>query len=347
MSLDAAIVTSVGDFNLDVEFSTGPGVTAVVGPNGAGKSTLLRSVAGLLTIEGRVVLEGVVLEDTREGVRVPTEERRAGIVWQDLLLFPHLDVLDNVAFGLRATGMDRRSARDLARSKLGTRALEHLGDRRPSELSRGEAQRVALLRALAPSPRLLLLDEPYSSLDYNARADARRAVGETLEGFEGITLLVTHDGRDALAFASNMIVIEEGRVVQSGSGSALASRPASSYVAGMAGLNFYRGIGRGTEVLVDGVWVAIAGTADGSTGLMIDPRAVAIYVERPVGTPRNVWRGRIVSIEPMGGRCRVAVEGEFDAVAEITERATTSLGLVAGSDVWISVKATEVEFYPL
>ncbi len=216
MTLVVAVAASIGGFDLDVEFSTGPGVTAVVGPNGAGKSTLLRAVAGMIPIEGLVELDGVVLEDTERNVRVETEGRNVGFVWQELLLFPHLDVLDNVAFGLRARGHDRRVARELARAIITSHGLEELAGRDPSQLSRGQAQRISLLRALAPEPKLLLLDEPFSSLDHEARAEARHAVAEALKGFEGVTLLVTHDARDALAFASHLVVMEGGRVVRSG-----------------------------------------------------------------------------------------------------------------------------------
>ncbi|HEV1992681.1 MAG TPA: ABC transporter ATP-binding protein, partial [Candidatus Dormibacteraeota bacterium] len=173
MSLNARVKVRRNNFALDVELDIDPGETvAILGPNGAGKTTLLRALAGLVLIEGRVELAGEVLEDSAQRLRVPTEQRHIGLVFQDHVLFPHLNVLDNVAFGLQA--QRRHDAKRIARGWLERAGLAEKASSMPRELSGGQAQRVALLRTLATEPRLLLLDEPLSALDVSIRAEVRR-----------------------------------------------------------------------------------------------------------------------------------------------------------------------------
>src|SRR6266581_1649385 len=162
VTLDARIHAVVGAFELDMQLAVAAGeLVAVLGPNGAGKTSLLRALAGLLSLSaGRVTLDGVVLEDPAEGIRVPTERRPVGMVFQDYLLFPHLSAVENVAFGLRARGVRRAEARRTAQGWLERLGLPDVADAGPRALSGGQQQRVALARALATKPRLLLLDEP-------------------------------------------------------------------------------------------------------------------------------------------------------------------------------------------
>jgi len=179
VTLEAAVRVRRDAFTLDVDLSAAAGETvAVLGPNGAGKTTLLRALAGLDEMEGRVVLDGEVLEDTSRGVHVPAERRHAGLVFQDHVLFPHLSVLENVAFGLRAQGRAQPAA--LARKWLDEAGLGDRAEAMPRALSGGQAQRVALLRALATEPKLLLLDEPLSALDVSIRAEVRRELSRQL-----------------------------------------------------------------------------------------------------------------------------------------------------------------------
>src|SRR5437763_4421986 len=176
MSLQAQLQARVGSFDLDVDLTVAPGeVVALLGPNGAGKTSVLRVLAGLLPLDaGRVTLDGFVLDDPASAIRVPPEQRPVGMVFQDYLLFPHLSILDNVAFGLRSRGASRGEARQVADEWLGRLGLEALRGARPTSASGGQQQRVALARALAPSPRLLLLDEPLAALDISTRSDVRR-----------------------------------------------------------------------------------------------------------------------------------------------------------------------------
>ena len=342
MSLDATIRLKRDEFALDVQLKVRAGETiAVLGPNGAGKTTLLRALAGLVPINGRVELNGQVLDDSAAGRHIPTERRRVGIVFQDHVLFPHMTVLDNVAFGLRHDSS--RIAREwLDRAGLGDRA-----NAMPRELSGGQAQRVALIRTLATEPHLLLLDEPLSALDVTIRAEVRRELSRQLSGFHGVRILVTHDPLEAIALADRLVVLEHGKVVQSGSPAEVTARPRSRFVADLAGVNLLRGQGRGDHIeLAGGTALAAPEAGDGDVFAVIHPRAVALYTSRPEGTPRNVWRGRAEDLDLQGERVRVRLSGAVPLVAEVTPSAVRELHLDAGAEVWVAVKATEVSVYP-
>jgi molybdate transport system ATP-binding protein len=195
MTLQLTGGIELGPFCLDVEIAAGSGeVLAVLGPNGAGKSTLLRLVCGLLALDhGCLELDGRVLDDPVADTFVPSAERAVGVVFQDHRLFPHLRVVDNVAFGLRSRGTSRAAAREQARAWLQRLGLADLAGRHPRNLSGGQAQRVALARALATAPKALLLDEPLASLDVQTRAEVQGELRVHLGRYAGPTLLVTHD----------------------------------------------------------------------------------------------------------------------------------------------------------
>ena len=237
MTLSAVIHATRGNFRLDVSFDVADGETlAVLGPNGAGKSTILRCLLGLVPLDtGRVVLGDHVLEDTTNNLYVEPENRRVGAVFQDYLLFRHLSVIDNVAFGLRARGAKKESARLTARAHLERFEVEHLADRRPSQLSGGEAQRVALARALAVDPKVLLLDEPLAALDVTTRRTVRDELSLFLSAFGGPRLIVTHDPADARRLADRVLIVEHGSVVQHGSIRDVMRDPATPYVAALFG----------------------------------------------------------------------------------------------------------------
>ena len=349
MSLDASIQLTLGPLDLDMELSIDESeVVALLGPNGAGKTTLLRAIAGLVPIKsGQVRLDGKVLEDAATGDYVPTERRPIGFVFQDYLLFPHLSVLDNVAFGLRSRGARPREASEKAAQWLDRVGLSSYARAKPGALSGGQRQRVALARALAPDPRLLLLDEPLSALDVTTRAEVRRDLKHHLTSFPGLRLVVTHDPLEAVAIADRLVVMESGRLVQSGAPAEVTEHPRSQYVADLVGVNLMRGhADQGSVRLPGGPVVAAAAAESGGVFAVVHPRAVAIYRQRPEGSPRNVWPGRIAGIELMGGRVRVRIDGELPVVAEVTPAALRELGLEEGGDVWLSFKATEVGVYP-
>jgi len=323
-------------------------VVALLGPNGAGKTTLLRAMAGLVPFgAGYVRLDGQVLEDVATGDSVPTERRPIGVVFQDYLLFPHLSVLENVAFGLRSRGAGRRVAAEKAVLWLDLVGIGSYAHAKPAELSGGQRQRVALARALAPDPRLLLLDEPLAALDVPTRADVRRALKQHLASFPGLRLVVTHDPVEAAALADRLVVMEQGRLVQTGTPAEVTERPRSQYVADLVGVNLLRGqADHGSVRLSAGPVVAAAGAESGEVFAVIHPRSVAVYRQRPEGSPRNVWSGQATGIDIVGDRVRVRIDSEVRVVAEVTTAALEDLSLREGGEVWLSFKATDVGVYP-
>jgi molybdate transport system ATP-binding protein len=253
-----------GTFRLEVDFGVAPGeVLGVIGPNGAGKTTLLRALAGLLALtEGSIELNGQPLDDAAGDLFLTAEQRPIGLVFQNYRLFPHLSVRDNVAFASRSQGTTRRIAAASADRWLQRLGLTEFADRKPKQLSGGQAQRVALARALAAEPGLLLLDEPLAALDARTRQEVRGELRRHLVDFEGPTLFVTHDPLEAMVMTDRLLVIEDGRIVQEGSPASVARRPATQYVARLVGLNLYAGRRNGTSVALDagGTLVATAGS---------------------------------------------------------------------------------------
>jgi molybdate transport system ATP-binding protein len=340
----------IGGLSLDVDVEVGANeVVAILGPNGSGKTTFLKALAGLLPIsEGRVVLDGHVLEDPAAGIRVPTEQRPIGFVFQDYRLFPHLTALENVAFGLRCRGMPKGPARARSLEWLDRVGLGRHTSSRPAALSGGQAQRVALARALATDPRLLLLDEPLAALDAGARIEVRREIRRHLSSFEGTRIIVTHDPLEAAALADRLVVIENGLVVQTGTPPEVSEHPRSRYVAELIGLNLFRGRANGGVVDVRGGGrLVFAGSASGEVFAVVHPHAVALFRSRPDGTPRNLWEGVVKGMDLEGDRARVLVDGPPPIVAEVTPAALSALQLVDAGKVWVSFKATEVTVYPV
>ncbi len=230
MSVAAALRLARGAFTLDLDLAVTAGRTlALLGPNGAGKSSALGLLAGTIALDaGSIVVNGRVLDD--ETTHVETEHRRIGVVFQDYLLFPHLSVLENVAFGPRSAGIPRPAARAEAMSWLDRLGIADLASTRPPQLSGGQAQRVALGRALASSPELLLLDEPLAALDVEVREEVRAELGRHIREWGGPTIVVTHLFDDVVALADDVVVIERGRATQRATVRELVQAPATSYV---------------------------------------------------------------------------------------------------------------------
>jgi molybdate transport system ATP-binding protein len=350
--LAARICLQRGALRVDLELAVLAGeVVALVGPNGAGKSTVLRALAGLLPLQqGRTMLGSMIMDDVDAGIREPSHRRPVGVVFQDYLLFPHLSVLDNVAFGPRATGASRHDAREKARQALRRVGAAELSTLRPGRISGGQAQRVALARALATDPQLLLLDEPLAALDARTRLMVRGELRRHLADFAGATLVITHDPVDAAVLADRLVVIESGSVVQTGTPTEVARRPRTEYVARLVGLNLMTGTGHGHRVDVAGGGVVhVAAHSEGEMYVAFRPAAVSLFTKRPEGSPRNLWQGRISGLEPHGEGVRVeigALHLGASILAEVTQAAVADLGLRPGSTVWAGVKASDVEVYP-
>jgi len=344
--LDARLSVRRGDsFQLDLSLLIPPGRTvALLGPNGAGKSSAVAALAGLLPIDtGRITLGGVTLDDPDEGVFVPPDARRVGVVFQEYLLFPHLTVLDNVAFGLRSRKVNRSESQARASNWLERMGLGGHMRMKPGDLSGGQAQRVALARALVTEPDLLLLDEPLSALDVTTRVQLRRALAEHLEGFSGPRLIITHDPTEAFLLADEIHVIEEGKVTQAGTAEDIRLRPRTPYAADLAGSNLVAGVANDGAVDTGAHVLHIADhEITGPVLATIRPAAISIHLREPEGSPRNSWKTTIDLVEHLGERARLKTGDPLPLAVEVTSDAISDLGLVQGTSVWVSLKATEI-----
>ena len=353
MTLYADVRVTRDSFDLSLDLVVEPGeVVALLGPNGAGKTTALRAIAGLLPLgDGRISLGDQVWDEPPRTFRTP-DRRPIGVVFQDYLLFDHLSCLENVAFGLRARGLDKHSARSEALRWLDIVGLSSYARTRPRSLSGGQAQRVALARALATDPELLLLDEPLAALDASTTLHVRAELGQHLSRYEGRTLLITHDPLDAMVLADRLIIVENGRVVQAGRPTEIARRPRTDYVAQLVGLNLYRGTASGTTVdLMEGGTITLAEPATGPVHVAFPPTAVSLYPSPPSGSPRNTWPAVVTGIEQHAHTVRVRLNatptGPATLLADITPAAVADLHLSPGQPLHATLKATEIHTYPV
>ena len=355
MGLNVDATVRRGDFSVEASFGAEPGETvALLGPNGSGKSTLVSAIAGLgPSVDGRIELDGDVWDG--DGTHAVPEKRPIGVVFQDLLLFPHLSAVENVAFPLRARGVAKADAQTRAMELLARLGAGARGEARPRDLSGGEAQRVALARALIAEPTLLLLDEPLSALDVGARARVRDLIREELARFEGVRIVVTHDPVEAATLADRLVLLEEGRVTQIGSPEEVRSAPRSRYAADLVGLNAFSGrlepLEDGAARLVTGDGEVVVPWADGADGVevmaLLRPIDVTLSPEPPTGSARNVFGGAVTSIAVESDRARVRIASEPPLIAEVTLGSVEHLGLREGVRVWASFKAVEVQVVPL
>lgn len=347
-ALDVEVAVRRGEFELDVAMQMGPGeVIAVLGRNGSGKSTLLTSIAGLIRPDhGRIVLDGRVLTDTAAGVQLRPHRRHIGLLAQEPLLFPHLSVLDNVAFAPRAAGMRKAQARELAMRRLAEVDATQFAQRRPRRLSGGQAQRIALARALASDPELLLLDEPLSAVDVEFAPALRSLLRSVLA--HRLAVIITHQVIDALVLADRVVVLEDGRVVEQGLTREVLTRPRSEFAARLAGLNLIFGIAT-EQGLRSAGGVELSGVAEhtvlGEEAVAVfSPAMVAVHTDPPEGGARNVLPDLIEALEPQGSLMRV--RGSSGIAADITPVAAVEMGLHTGGRAWFVVKAAEIAVYP-
>jgi molybdate transport system ATP-binding protein len=374
--LTATLETHLANFHLKVDLTAELGKTTVLlGENGSGKSTILRLLAGLLVPEqGRVVMDEVTYVDTQKRLVVPPQERPFGYVFQDYMLFPHLSVFENIAFGLRAQRMPRRHILGRVEHAVAQMQLSGMESRMPSQLSGGQQQRVALARALVLQPKLLLLDEPLSALDIQTRREIRRELRHLLSE-EGITtILVTHDYLEALIFGYQIVVLNQGKVLQQGSQRDLIERPRSSYIAELVGINWFRGRIRHSNTnahcliaLTNGdagqvleLEALLADLEEGTeppplgeeVSVVVDPRSITLHLSRPEGSARNLFYGKIVHIVPVGSRDRGSVRVTImvdvlplPLTAEVTTSSAVQMALSEGLSVYATFKVLEARAY--
>jgi molybdate transport system ATP-binding protein len=349
MALDADLVVRRGERTIEVSLQVGDGeAVALLGRNGAGKTTAIEAIAGVTPLASGFVK----LADHRID-HEPPERRGIGVAFQDAILFPSMSVLENVAFPLRARGAPRTEARTSAAARLADLAPDVRPDAAPTTLSGGERQRVALARALVADPALLLLDEPFASVDAAAKPALRAVLRRTLDAFSGPKVIVTHDPIEATTLADRLVLLEDGRVTQTGTPSEVRDRPATRYAAELVGTNLFTGTlepadeGAGTLLTNDGaltvVWpdpfprVEIA-----DVRATLSPWEISLHAERPEGSARNVLRGPIEEVAITGGRARIRLRTSPPLVAELTIGSVERLGLRSGTEVWASCKAVEI-----
>jgi len=309
VTLQARLEVGRRDFTVEVDLTTATETLVVVGPSGCGKTTVLRTLAGLLTpTAGRIALGEQVLYDAARGIDVPPEQRRVGVVFQHYALFPHLDVVDNLGYGLFRLPKPERERRIVA--ALERVRITDLAGARPSELSGGEQQRVAVARALITEPRLLLLDEPLSALDVDNRAHLRRELAILLHHLAIPTVVVTHDLADADALADRIAVMDRGRIVQTGSPQDVIDHPVNAYVAQFSGANVIPGS------LLDP-------HAEPGALVAVDPARIA--VDRNPATAHS-WVTTVTSLQHRGNTLRIGLTTPPGAVADVPADATEATG---------------------
>jgi molybdate transport system ATP-binding protein len=330
-------------------------VLAVLGPNGVGKSTLLLMIAGLLKPDqGRIELGETVVTDIATGTFVAAHARGVAMLSQRAMLFPHMSVLANVAYAPRCKGQSRAAARRVAQHWLNAVGAGHLTDRKPARLSGGQAQRVAVARALAADPQVLLLDEPMAALDVTAAPALRRLLREVLSQGRRTAIIVTHDLLDALAVADKVIVIDDGRVVESGPVRTVLAAPRSDFAARIAGVNLMAGLISEPGVLQTSWGPSISGLGDAVPGTeaiaLFQPAAVAVHLDPPHASPRNVIAVKIAELDVHGTTVRVRgaeqPDGGTGLAADVTAAAAADLDLQPGRDVYFVVKTQEVQLHP-
>ena len=342
-----------GDFHLDLGFELSPGITALYGPNGSGKSTTLDCIAGLAAPDsGEVRLGGRALFSSQERVNLPPERRRIGYVFQESLLFPHLTVWENILYGYRRTPEAYRCVEIDGLIEL--LALAPLLKRKPAGLSGGEARRVALARAIATSPDLLLLDEPLASLDGVHRGRALRSL-RALHRQTGLSMLyVSHAISEALAIADQAIALRDGAVVASGTPHAVLRHPGVRPLVAEEALENLLEVELVEHRAASGLTLArlgphdlwlpqMDGPASGTVAVSIRAADVLLASEMPRGlSARNVLRGTVAEVGDLGHATLVTADIGVPLLAEVSPEARESLGLAPGREVYLIIKANSI-----
>lgn len=340
-TLELDIAIALRSFELGLGLTVGRETVALVGPSGAGKTTVLRAVAGLRRPDrGRIALGSSAWFDSARGLDLPPERRSVGLVFQEHALFPHMTVRANVAFGGQ-----RRVDELLERLRI-----SHLAEERPGRLSGGERQRVAVARALARDPGVLLLDEPLAALDAHTRTIVRDELSDLLGALGLPTLIVTHDFRDAVALAGRIGVLVDGGLRQLGTPDALVRHPRDAFVASFTGGNLLVGVATkradgGADVHLDaGGIVRAAQPAAGRVGVAVYPWEVGVALSPATVDHLNAVAGTVAGVTPEGGRVRLRVgELVLERPAEEVER----LGIRPGISAWATFSPESVRLVAL
>lgn len=336
-----------GAFELEnISFSVRSDETLVVlGPTGAGKTVLLELLAGL-----RKPSRGSIVSEGKDITRLPPEKRGIGLVYQDYLLFPHLNVFDNIAYGLRASGAPTREVRPQVEETAARFGVSALLSRRTRNLSGGEQQRVAIARTLITLPRVLLLDEPFSAVDPNTKDALMRELSGILSSYHVPVVYVTHDQLEAMEMADKIAVMNNGRIVQLDLPDVVFSSPKSKFVADFVGTrNIYQGeaIGEegGSTVSLGGCQVYSSLEMRGKVHVTIRPEDIIVSHASSESSARNQLHGKVVGIVEKGPLVYVTADCGVEVTAAITRQSFKQLGMTLDDDVWMIFKASSVNLF--
>jgi len=338
----------LGEFvlkNINLDINTGE-YFILLGPTGAGKTVLLEAIAGLYPL-----MQGKVFIDDREITRLAPEKRGISIVYQDQMLFPHLSVEKNIAFGLKASKCPRQQIKPLVDNIAELLNITHLLERRPTTLSGGEKQKVALARALVTKPAVLLLDEPLSALDPQSREVMRQELADIHRRLKITMVHVTHEFEEAVALGDRVAVLEEGEIAQVGTPQDILRRPASVFVAEFAlSRNVFTanatdaGEGYAAADIGDAV-VMVATHLRGPVHLTVRPEDILLSLEPLRSSARNAFEGTVTEVVERGSVVYVTVTVPPEFVCLVTSHSREELGLKEGVRVWLHFKATAVHAF--
>lgn len=344
-SLSAQVAVRRPAFTLSASLDVSAGETlCVVGAPGAGKSTLVRALAGVTRSDSAITLAGRRIE------RLAPEDRRIGTVFQERYLFPHLSALDNVAYPIRAGGIRARHARRRADEILARVGASATSSQMPDRLADGETTRVALARALAAQPLLLVVDEPFANLEAAARPQVRSSLATAVEGYKGPSIVLTREPFEALLVRGRIAVVEHGHITQTGTIDELRARPATRFVAALAGLSVISGrLGMSEDQMImetEGDPIVVETGYAGPAYAIVRAQSISLYRRAPEGSPANALRRTIASIGIEGQRALVTLQGEPTLTAEITAASAVRMSLQPGDEVVAVFKATDIEVWP-
>jgi molybdate transport system ATP-binding protein len=350
-ALEAQFDLHRGNLAIRASIKVGAGeIVALLGPNGAGKTTLLECIAGGLAISnGYVSVGGSKVDDPGAGIWQPPEKRQIGMVFQDNLLFPHMNVIDNVAFSLRCSGHSKKSARRRASEVLLFLGIAELERKPIEELSGGQTKQVAIARSIIQEPSLLLLDEPLSGLDSIAGSKLKAFAVNNLKALQTGCLLVTHDSDFVVEIADRVYVLESGIVTEFGQPDELRAKPNTPYIANFAGTNSFIGVVRNGQLVINTAFqlqVADLSTS-GPVNVSINPRSISLHRNMSHGSPRNNLPVVIDSVESLGDITRIVTAEPTPLVIDITTISANELNVRQGEHLWATIKATEINVEPL
>jgi molybdopterin-binding protein len=317
----------------------------ILGPTGVGKTVILEIIAGLIKPDS-----GDVFINEKRITNLPPEERNVGMVYQDYMLFPHLNVEENIIFGLKSRRIKKDEIRSLLNNIVELFHIEHLLTRKTKNLSGGEKQRVALARALITSPQILLLDEPLSALDPQTKEKFIEDLKKLHKQLKTTTIHVTHDFNEAFSLADKIAIMKDGKIIQDGNSNEVFNKPNSDFVAQFTGVrNIFRGEivkdDSGTYVSVNGLKISVASEKKGNVNISIRPEDILLSINPFDSSARNVFPGVIKRIYEQLSIVHITVDIGIPLVVYITRQSLKELNLVENKKIFVTFKASAVHVY--